>query len=183
MNAVSTSEVLEEEHVHTIDSQALHFREKLIKLLQGAYSGELGASYAYQGHWRSVKNADEIASIKKIEAEEWHHRALVGEMLEELGARPDPKLEKKLTRIGKTIGALCRIGGWFIPMYGAGRLESHNVKEYQDAAYFAKNSGNEKYIDSLLEMAEVEREHERYFRLKTETHFLSKVFPKWKIPD
>jgi rubrerythrin len=182
MNAVPDSEVLEEEHTHTIDSQSLLFRNKLIALLQGAYSGELGASYAYQGHWRSAKDPEEIASIKKIEAEEWHHRALVGVMLEELGALPDPKLEKKLTRIGKTIGFLCRIGGWFMPMYGAGRLESHNVKEYQDAAEYAKNSGNEKYIDSLLEMAEVEREHERYFRLKVESHFLHRVFPKWKIP-
>ena len=70
-----------------------------------------------------------------------------------------------------------------MPMYGAGRLESHNVKEYQDAAEYAKNSGNQKYIDCLLEMGEVEREHERYFRQKAETHFLWKVFPKWRIPE
>lgn len=164
-------------------TEQLLYKQKLIAILQGAYSGELGASYAYQGHWRSVKKQEEIDSIKRIEAEEWEHRRLVGEMLAELGAEPDPRLEKKLTRIGKTIGFLCRIGGWFMPMYGAGRLESHNVKEYLDAAEYATLSGNAKYVDSLVEMAEVERQHERYFREKSSTHFLWKIFPKWKIPD
>ena len=32
-------------------------REKLIQILQGAYSGELAAGYAYRGHWKSVKSA------------------------------------------------------------------------------------------------------------------------------
>ena len=44
-------------------------REKLIALLQLAYSGELAAAYAYRGHWHSVSAPDERAAIRKIEAE------------------------------------------------------------------------------------------------------------------
>ena len=42
-------------------------REKLIALLQLAYSGELAAAHAYRGHWHSVRQSDERESIRKIE--------------------------------------------------------------------------------------------------------------------
>ena len=42
-------------------------RQKLIALLQLAYSGELAAAYAYRGHWRSVSNEKEQAAIRAIE--------------------------------------------------------------------------------------------------------------------
>ena len=48
----------------------------------------------------------------------------------------------------------CRIGGWLIPMYGAGRLESGNVREYEDAARFAVMAGYRRFVPALLEMAE-----------------------------
>ena len=63
-------------------------RESLIAVLQLAYSGERAAGYAYRGHWRFVSDADERARIRQIEDEEWHHRRLVGEMLQKLGAAP-----------------------------------------------------------------------------------------------
>ena len=63
-------------------------REKLIEILQLAYSGELAAAYAYRGHWHSVSDEDERARIKTIEEEEWHHRRLVGEMLAGFHAGP-----------------------------------------------------------------------------------------------
>jgi hypothetical protein len=162
--------------------QSKEYRNKLIHLLQSAYSGEMAAAYAYEGHWKASKKQEEIDSIAKIEAEEWHHRKLAGEMLSILGAYPDPELERKRSRIGKTLRALCKVSGWFLPMYGAGRLESYNVIEYEDAADFARRCGHEEFVASLVEMADTEREHERYFRLKVESHFLHKVFPRWKIP-
>ena len=61
-------------------------QEKLIALLQLAYSGELAAAHAYRGHWRSVRNADEKMAIRNIEDDEWRHRKLVGEMLKGLGS-------------------------------------------------------------------------------------------------
>ena len=143
-------------------------RDLLIRQLQGAYSGELAAGYAYRGHWRSVRDAAEIARIQQIEAEEWHHRELVGEMLRQLGAGPNRVREAIFWCIGKGIAFLCHVGGHYIPMYGAGRLESHNIVEYEDAACYALECGHEEMIDCLLTMAEVEWEHEKYFRSKAE---------------
>jgi hypothetical protein len=56
-------------------------RENLVRILQNAYSGEVAAAYAYRGHWRSLKDSPEKERIKKIEAEEWHHRTRVGRWL------------------------------------------------------------------------------------------------------
>ena len=68
-------------------------REKLIALLQLAYSGELAAAHAYRGHWHSVHQTVERQSIRKIEEDEWRHRKLVGEMLAGLGAGPSKRRE------------------------------------------------------------------------------------------
>jgi hypothetical protein len=62
------------------------------------------------------------------------------------------------------LGLMCHISGWFAPMYGAGRLESRNIVEYETAARHALACGREDLIDCLLTMAEVEWEHEHYFR-------------------
>ena len=138
-------------------------RRRFIAQLQLAFSGELGAGHAYRGHWRSLRDPDERARVRQIEDEEWHHRTLVGDMLRDLGARPRPLREAVFWIIGKTLGALCHMGGWFAPMYGAGRLERRNIKEYEDAAVFAKACGRGDLIDCLLTMAEVEWDHEQYF--------------------
>ena len=63
----------------------------LIRVLQNAYSGELAAGYAYRGHWRSLRDPAERERSRVIEAEEWHHRELVGGMLRQLGAAPNRK--------------------------------------------------------------------------------------------
>ena len=33
------------------------------------------AALAYGGHWKSLKNPQEAADIRKVEADEWSHRA------------------------------------------------------------------------------------------------------------
>jgi len=144
-------------------------RAKLIRILQNAYSGELGAGYAYRGHWRSVSDPDERAHIHQIEDEEWHHRQLVGEMLTSLDAHPNRIREAIFFTIGRTLGLLCHLSGWFAPMYGAGRLERRNIVEYEDAAQFARECGRDDLIECLLTMAEVEWDHELYFRSKVLT--------------
>lgn len=154
-------------------------RAKLIRQLQGAYSGELAAGFAYRGHWRSVSDPEERKRIRTIEAEEWHHRELVGEMLRTLGARPSRVREFVMFCIGRFLGAMCHASGWFLPMYGAGRLERHNIVEYEEAAVFARECGQEELIDCLLTMAEVEWEHEKYFRSKSAGHRLARVFGLW----
>lgn len=135
----------------------------LIHSLQGAYSGELAAGFAYRGHWKSVKNTNERAAIQTIEREEWVHRKRVGEMLASIGGAPLRIREAKLWVIGRTIGLACHLIGWFLPMYFAGRLESGNVIEYQVAASQAGALGLKEFEADLLVMAEVEREHEQFF--------------------
>jgi rubrerythrin len=154
-------------------------RAKLIRQLQGAYSGELAAGFAYRGHWRSVRDAAERARIAEIEADEWHHRELVAGLLRDLGGKPNRVRDAIFWCIGRTLGALCHISGWFVPMYGAGKLERGNIVEYEEAAEFARACGHSEMIECLLTMAEVEWEHERYFRERIEGHALLRLFPLW----
>jgi hypothetical protein len=154
-------------------------RDRLIKLLQNAYSGELAAGYAYRGHWRSCSDPGERERIRQIEDEEWHHRELVGGMLQQLGGRPNRKREVIFWIIGRTLGAMCHVSGWFMPMYGAGRLERRNIVEYEDAARFAIGCGETRFLDCLLTMAEVEWEHELYFRSRVEGHPMLRIFRLW----
>lgn len=157
-------------------------RDRLIRQLQHAYSGELAAAYAYRGHWHSVSDPEERERIRAIENEEWHHRELVGEMLRDLGARPLPLRELRFLVIGRIIGAACHVIGHFAGMYGAGKLERTNIVEYEDAADYAIACGREDLVDCLLEMAEVEWEHERYFRSRVEGHVLLRLFRLWTPP-
>src|SRR5262245_9440596 len=102
-------------------------RERLIHILQLAYSGERAAAYAYRGHWRSVSSSEEKERIHRIEDEEWNHRRLVGQMLSELDASPDSRRELRALVIGRTLQVLCHVSGWLLPMYGAGKLERRNI--------------------------------------------------------
>jgi hypothetical protein len=67
-------------------------------------------------------------------------------------------------------------------MYGAGKLESRNIREYESAARFARDCGRVQYLDCLLTMAEVEWVHEHYFRLKVLKHWLGRLLPIWPEP-
>lgn len=157
-------------------------KQNLIRILQNAYSGELAAAFAYRGHWKSLKDSPEHDRIKNIEAEEWHHRERVGHWLQALGAKPRRVREMVFWTIGRTLGTTCYLSGWFMPMYFAGRLESGNVVEYEDAAEFARELGMSDCVDDLLDMACVELEHEVFFREMVTGHrmlpFMTKVF-RW----
>ncbi len=157
-------------------------REDLVRLLQAAYSGELAAAIAYRGHARTLRDSHERASVERIECEEWDHRERVGRMLDVLGARPVPSRERRARLIGHAIATFCRIGGWFAPMYGAGRLESRNIREYDDAARAAGECGHAEFVDELLRMADVEWEHEAFFRSKAASHWLWRFAPHWREP-
>jgi hypothetical protein len=160
-------------------ANAIENRARLIRQLQNAYSGELAAAFAYRGHWHSVSDAGERTRIHQIEVEEWHHRDLVGGLLRDLGAKPRRMRETVFYVIGRVLGVMCHVSGWFAPMYGAGRLERHNIVEYEDAAQFAQACGREDFIDCLLTMAEVEWEHELYFRSRVMGHRLLRWIKVW----
>src|ERR1051325_7153276 len=124
-------------------------RTKLIALLQLAYSGELAAAYAYRGHWHSVSAPQERDAIRVIEADEWRHRSLVGEMLAKLDEGPNQRREIRAAIIGRTLGFLCHLTGWLAPMYGAGKLESRNIRENETAARYARDAGCSEFVECL----------------------------------
>jgi hypothetical protein len=130
-----------------MDERKENSYQQLVALLQLAYSAELAAALAYRGHWNSVADPDERARILQIENEEWHHRELVGEMLQSLGESPNKQRERRSWWIGKVLAFLCHVMGWFAPMYGAGRLESGNVREYETAARHARDCGHEEFVE------------------------------------
>jgi rubrerythrin len=165
-----------------MDPDPDHHRRGLIHVLQLAYSGERAAAYAYRGHWRAASAPDEATRIRQIEDEEWHHRQLVGDLLRRLGARPNSLRELRALLIGRTLGLLCHLAGWYLPMYAAGRLESRNVREYETAARHALGCGRGEFLDCLLAMAEVEWEHERYFREKVADHPWTRRIGLWPAP-
>lgn len=154
----------------------------LVSLLQRAHAGELAAALAYRGHWRSLPPGADREAIRRIEREELDHRRGVGEMLSAMGARPSRRREAVFRLVGRIVGALCHVTGWFAPMYGAGRLESGNIVEYEVAARLALASGWGGLAGALSRMADVEAEHERFFREKVLSHWLSRVLPLWSVP-
>ena len=155
--------------------------EALTAILRLAYSGELAAALAYRGHWKSVRDPDERARIRQIEEEEWHHRDLVGGMLARIGMESTAR-ERRAGAVGRALGLLCHVAGWLAPMYGAGRLERRNIVEYEIAARLAVRAGRPEFADCLLTMAEVEWDHEQYFRSRVLTHRLAARLPLWPPP-
>ena len=163
-------------------------KSKLIRLLQNAHAGERAAAIAYYGHSLAVRPPESI-EIKKIENEEWEHRMQLAEILFQLGAKPRMTREVLMLFIGVSIFVICRFAGWFnlfnfgwyYSMYGAGKLELGNINEYEVAAQYAIQAGYPKYVDCLLTMAEVEWDHELYFRsncLKSRWEKVVKVWPE-----
>ncbi len=157
-------------------------RRLLIAILQLAYSGERAAAYAYRGHWKSVSDTEERARIKAIEDDEWHHRELISDMLAKLKATPDPTREMRALIVGRILGVLCHLTGWLVPMYGAGKLESRNIVEYETAARYARQAGCDEFVDCLLTMAEVEWDHEKYFRARVLVHPIGRRMRIWTEP-
>ncbi len=165
-------------------------KQDLIWLLQNAYSGEKAAAYAYRGHAESVSNPTERAEIYKIEQDEWEHRDRLRKMLASLDAKPRLLREVSMTSVGVVIYCLCRLGGflnflnfgWFMSMYEAGKLERSNIGEYEVAALMARACGQSQFVEELIHMAEVEWDHEMYFRSKAETSKWARFIPVWSLP-
>jgi len=156
----------------------------LIKLLQDAHAGEKAAANAFFGHAHSlfVRDESEMLEILKIYKDELHHRDRLREFLHQLNSKPRMTREIQMWLVGAFVAVLSFFGTWLIPMYGAGRLERANIGEYEVAARLAFFSGELSIIDELLHFAEIEWDHELYFRKKVKSHYLSKWIPLWGEP-
>ena len=160
-------------------------RRRLVRILQDAHAGELAAAWAYRGHWKSLRNADERAEVRRIEDAEWHHRAQVGELLVERGAAPRSRRELLMGAVGRFFGALCFLGGWFGPMYAAGRLEGANVDQYAEAREAATVLGLPSAAQRLEAMRIEEVRHENWFGDRVRGHWLLPIAAavlRWRPP-
>lgn len=157
-------------------------RRQFVRLLQLAYSGEHGAAIAYDGHAAAVSDREERDRITQIRLQELDHRARVGSILRALGSGPDRLLELRNTCLGTAIAAFCHVGGWFLPMYGAGWIENRNIAEYERAARLAVLADEVHHTEELIRLAEVEWEHEQYFRLKAQSNRLARLLRVWRAP-
>jgi rubrerythrin len=157
-------------------------RSDLVHLLQLAYSGERGAALAYRHHAASLHDRTERAHVLKIREEELDHRRRVGHLLQALNAGPSRLIELRNLCLGGAIAAFCHVGGWYLPMYGAGWMERRNIADYERAARLALECASAAHVEELLDMAEAEWEHERFFREKAASHRLSSLLPVWQAP-
>lgn len=139
---------------------------KLVKLLQKAHAGELGAYHAYQGHWESVSDPEEQLEIQLIQEEELQHAYNVKRMLGHLGAKPSTLRDNTFVLLGRVLSFLCRWTGWFIPMYGALAIEQLGVVNYREILRIALKEGHPELALTLLRLASTEEEHRIYFENK-----------------
>jgi hypothetical protein len=154
-------------------------RTGLVDLLKRAYSAEKAASFAYQGHAGSVKNAEGKNAIKQIERDEWNHRSEVLAIMAAYDVLPSKYYELRFYIIGKIISASCYVIGWFMPFYFAGRLESGNVCEYFRMKQYFNSLGIHEHDKILYEMGMKEKEHEVYFLEKIKANKLLPFFEKY----
>jgi demethoxyubiquinone hydroxylase (CLK1/Coq7/Cat5 family) len=147
-------------------------RRELVRLLQDAHAGELAAAHAYRGHWRSLRRDDERQEVRRIEGAEWHHRSLVASMLADLDEGPRRRRELWMWCVGRFFGVLCFVGGWFAPMYAAGRLEAMNVGQYETARSLAEQLELGAWVEALEAMRVEEDRHERWFGDRCRGHWL-----------
>jgi len=107
-------------------------------------------------------------------------------MLTFLGDGPQKPRELMMAIIGRTVGLACFVIGSFLPMYFAGRLESANIKEYENAAFHASKLDLHDFAAELIRLANVEREHEHFFLNMVTGHRLlplTKAIFKWGDVD
>jgi demethoxyubiquinone hydroxylase (CLK1/Coq7/Cat5 family) len=173
-----------------VDRSEAAARVRLVRILQDAHAGELAAAYAYRGHWRSMwrghRREFERIEIQRVERAEWHHRRLVADLLEELGARPRPRRELLMWMIGRFFGSLCFVSGYFGPMYAAGRLEAMNVGQYIEARDAASVLGWTDAVEQLEQMSSEEDRHERWFGDRIRGHRLlpfARALLTWTPPE
>ena len=74
--------------------------------------------------------------------------------------------------IGRVFGFLCRVSGWFFPMYMAGRLEAMNVRQYESAAEQAAVAGLAEFVPEIEAMVREELRHEQWFSDRVRGHWL-----------
>ncbi len=148
----------------------------LYKLLRLAYSAERAAAFAYIGHAGSLKHTEEKAAVKRIEDDEWEHRASVLKIMQQYDIPISRYYEIRFYLIGRFISFSCYFIGRFMPYYFAGRLESGNTCEYIHMMRYFHELHITEHDQLLYDMAVKEKEHEIYFLDQVRSHFCLRIF-------
>lgn len=138
--------------------------KKLVKLLRRAHAIEIGAYEAYEGHWRSTKDATKKKRIQEIQKDELDHKQMVGFMLIELNAESNQDLDIFMYLIGSLISMSCYIIGPKAAAWGAKLFEVMGSDLYRKASMEALSEGNVEMCQTLWKMNKTEREHEEFFK-------------------
>lgn len=157
----------------------------MIAFLRREHANEQGAALAYRGHAASVSDPFEKAEIARIESEEWHHRERLAALLTELGSGPS-WLDRPLAAIGATLGLLCHVTGWTLPMLGAGWIERVNAAGYLAAAEDAREAGLPDVARVMLELGAIEIAHHTFFTARLRSRPLGArlpLRPPLRLPD
>lgn len=145
--------------------------------LRVCYSTEIGAASAYRGHAGSTRDPAVAALIRGIEHDELHHRAVVGQLLRDFGARPFYPLEALFWCMGHTIALGCYLWGEWASAYGASWFELSGVGDYRRAARAARAAGMEELASHLDGFEDQEAAHRRFFLALARSRF-----PLWRRP-
>lgn len=140
------------------------YNDELIRMLQNAHAGELGAFHAYAGHIRATKDVVERNKLIEIQAEELRHINDCKRLLNYYGY-PTNKLKDSIMQfIGKTLGLTCFISGRRLAAWGAGVIERVGMVNYQKMVDISQKLGNKKLVDIFTNMRDTEVVHEMYFK-------------------
>ena len=153
--------------------------DALIAGIAAEHANERGAALAYRGHAASLGDAPEAAEIRAIEAEEWHHRATLAELLAGLGGRRSWWREPVMAAAGWCIGVACHVGGWLVPMWGAGLIERSNIAAYRRLVDLALAAGRPDLAATLAWLGQVEVDHAVYFLRQVASHPVGRRLPRW----
>ena len=123
----------------------------------------MAAAMAYVGHAGSLASPEAKAAVKRIEIDEWNHRANVLALMQKHEVPVSRYLEVRCWCIGKIIAFSCHLIGRFMPYFFAGKLESGNVCEYFVMIRYFRELGICEHDEMLYEMGLKEKEHEAYF--------------------
>ena len=144
--------------------------------LRLAYSTELGASTAYDGHARATRDPAIAARIEAIRDEELQHRAVVGAMLDRFGVRPYGFLELLYTVIGTCVGFGCKLWGEWASAFGAAQFEFGGTADYGRCARAARAIGDVELEQVLLGIQQSEADHRVFFLA-----LAAALWPPWRI--
>lgn len=139
---------------------------KLIWLIKLSHGIEIGAYTAYSYHWRSLDNKKERKEVRHIQWEEFEHRNQLKVFLTELNSKPNQIIDQTFKVIGNTMGFLCLLTGYSMPMLGAGLIEIMGVINYKLVAKEALKNNKLSMAKRLDIMAETELKHRHYFMNK-----------------